>query len=160
VDTGEHSLTGGRLRRVRHLLDDTFCFTYGDGLADVNIADLIAFHRSHGGLATLTATQPPGRFGAFRMASGESRIKTFHEKPEGDGAWVNGGYFVLEPGVIDYIDGDLTVWEREPLENLAGAGELSAFKHSGFWQPMDTLRDKHMLEELWDGGKAPWKVWD
>jgi glucose-1-phosphate cytidylyltransferase len=161
VDTGEHSLTGGRLRRVRHLLgNETFCFTYGDGLVDVNIGELVAFHRAHGGLATLTATQPPGRFGAFTMASGDNRIRTFHEKPDGDGAWVNGGFFVLEPGVLDYVEGDHTVWEREPLENLARAGQLSAFKHSGFWQPMDTLRDVNYLERLWSSGEAPWKVWE
>ncbi len=161
VDTGEHSLTGGRLRRVRDLVSGgTFCFTYGDGLADINITDLVDFHRSQGSLATLTATQPPGRFGAFTMAAGESRVRTFREKPEGDGAWVNGGFFVLEPEVLDYIEGDQTVWEREPLESLAQAGQLSAFKHHGFWQPMDTLRDKHVLDELWESGRAPWKVWD
>lgn len=160
VDTGERSLTGGRLRRVRNYIgDETFCFTYGDGVANVDITALIAFHQSEKALATMTAVQPPGRFGAFTMGRDQSRITSFHEKPDGDGAWVNGGYFVLEPDVIDYIDGDETVWEKEPLESLAGNGMLAAYKHSGFWQPMDTLRDKNLLEELWSTGKAPWKAW-
>lgn len=160
VDTGEGTLTGGRLKRVREYLDDeAFCFTYGDGVGDVNVTELVKFHKAQGTLATLTATQPPGRFGAFRLGGDQSRVTSFHEKPEGDGAWVNGGYFVLEPEVLDYIEGDSTVWESEPLERLAASEKLSAFKHTGFWQPMDTLRDKHMLEELWENDKAPWKVW-
>lgn len=159
VDTGQHTMTGGRLKRVRDYLgDETFCFTYGDGLSDVNISDLIAFHEAQGTLATLTAAQPPGRFGAIRMD--DKRVLKFEEKPQGDGGWVNGGYFVLSPRVIDYIEGDATSWEREPLERLAGDGELSAFVHRGFWQPMDTLRDRLALEKLWESGAAPWKVWD
>lgn len=160
VDTGEGTLTGGRLKRVADYLDDeTFCFTYGDGVSDVNISELVAFHKKQNVLATLTAVQPPGRFGAFKLGNDESNITTFKEKPDGDGAWVNGGYFVLEPKVLDYVDDDSTVWEKEPLENLAQDGALSAFKHTGFWQPMDTLRDKHVLEEMWDNNKAPWKNW-
>ena len=160
VDTGEASMTGGRLRRVREYLDDgTFCFTYGDGVADVNISRLIAFHRDQGSLATLTACQPPGRFGAFTMREGDSRIAAFHEKPSGDGAWVNAGFFVLEPDALDYIEGDATVWEQSPMERLARDGQLAAYRHDGFWQPMDTLRDKHYLEDLWAQGSAPWKCW-
>ncbi len=158
VDTGEDTMTGGRLKRVaQYLGDDDFCFTYGDGLSNVNIRELIAFHRSEGTLATLTATQPPGRFGALNVD--RNRITTFNEKPEGDGGWINGGYFVLSPKVIDYINNDATVWEREPLERLANEGNLSAFVNRGFWHPMDTLRDRTYLEELWSSGKAPWKVW-
>jgi glucose-1-phosphate cytidylyltransferase len=158
VDTGETTQTGGRLRRAAEYLDDDcFCFTYGDGLADVDITASIAFHRRHGRLATVCAVQPPGRFGALEM-QGEL-IQRFQEKPTGDGAWVNGGFFVLSPGVIDYIDGDDCIWEREPLESLARQGQLAAFRHEGFWQPMDTLRDKTKLEELWHGGAAPWKRW-
>lgn len=160
IDTGPETMTGGRLRRVREYLDDeSFCFTYGDGVADVDITAAVKFHKEQGRLATLTATQPPGRFGAFTIPSGENQIHSFHEKPDGDGAWINGGFFVLEPAVIDLIDGDSCIWEREPLEKLASDGQLSAYKHEGFWQPMDTLRDRMLLEELWDGGKAPWKVW-
>jgi glucose-1-phosphate cytidylyltransferase len=160
VDTGENTMTGGRLRRVRPYLDEeTFCFTYGDGLTDVDLNALVNFHRKEGGLATLTAVQPPGRFGAFNLPRGQSQIATFKEKPQGDGAWINGGFFVLEPGVLDYIDGDATVWEREPLEGLARDGQLSAFRHAGFWQPMDTLRDKMHLESLWDSERPPWKLW-
>ncbi len=160
VDTGEGTMTGGRLRRVREYIgDETFCFTYGDGLSNVNITDSIAFHQAQGTLATLTAVQPVGRFGAVCLGSEETRISTFQEKPEGDGAWINGGYFVLEPQVLDFIEGDQTVWEKEPLEKLAHLGHLSAYKHTGFWQPMDTLRDKHHLEELWKSGDAPWKNW-
>jgi glucose-1-phosphate cytidylyltransferase len=163
VDTGLDTMTGGRLRRVReHLDDETFCLTYGDGVADVAIGDLIDFHRRSGALATLTAVQPPGRFGALTLRPGEDRIASFLEKPTtGDGgnaAWINGGYFVLEPEVLDHIDGDDTVWEREPLERLAKAGQLAAYRHEGFWQPMDTLRDRHVLEELWASGQAPWRV--
>ncbi|MCC7124239.1 MAG: glucose-1-phosphate cytidylyltransferase [Acidobacteria bacterium] len=160
VDTGLQSMTGGRLKRIAaHLGDEPFCMTYGDGVSDVHIGDLVDFHRRQGRLATLTAVQPPGRFGAFTLSREESAIRTFHEKPSGDGAWVNGGFFVLEPEVLDYIDSDDTVWEREPLERLATDGQLSAYRHPGFWQPMDTLRDKMLLEERWAGGDAPWKCW-
>lgn len=159
IDTGDKTMTGGRLRRVRdHLDDEDFCFTYGDGVGDVNISELIAFHTNQNKLATLTATQPPGRFGALRFE--ENLIASFQEKPQGDGAWINGGFFVLSPKVIDYIgDDDSVVWEKAPMENLAKDGQLAAFKHKGFWQPMDTLRDKFLLEELWKSGKAPWKMW-
>lgn len=160
VDTGDASMTGGRLKRVREFIgDETFCLTYGDGLCDVNIHDLIQFHTDQGTLATLTAAQPPGRFGAFQLGHDEHKVPSFKEKPDGDGAWVNSGFFVLEPGVMDYIEGDSTVWEREPLQQLAVNGELTAYRHRGFWQPMDTLRDKHVLEDLWKSGQAPWKVW-
>ena len=160
VDTGETTMTGGRLKRVREYLDDeTFCLTYGDGLSDVDIGKLVEFHENENVLATLTAVQPPGRFGAFNLGRDQSRIKSFQEKPEGDGAWINGGFFVLESGVMDYITDDATVWEREPMERLAREGQLSAYRHSGFWQPMDTLRDKNVLEEHWQSGRAPWKIW-
>jgi glucose-1-phosphate cytidylyltransferase len=158
VDTGEQTMTGGRLKRVfDHIGEDDFCFTYGDGVGDVDISSLIAFHKKEGRLATLTATQPPSRFGAINLEG--HRILNFQEKPQGDGSWINGGFFVLSPKVIDYIDGDHTVWEREPMERLARDGQMSAWLHRGFWQPMDTLRDKNHLEELWVSGKAPWKVW-
>ncbi|HEX9786017.1 MAG TPA: glucose-1-phosphate cytidylyltransferase [Opitutaceae bacterium] len=160
VETGENTMTGGRIKRVReHLGNETFCLTYGDGVSDVNIAESIAFHRSEKSYATLTAVQPAGRFGAFSLHEGDNLVKGFLEKPKGDGAWVNGGFFVCEPQVFDYIDGDATVWEREPLERLSHEGKLAAFRHPGFWQPMDTLRDKMYLEGLWSSGKAPWKVW-
>jgi glucose-1-phosphate cytidylyltransferase len=160
VDTGDASMTGGRLRRVRNYLDkETFCMTYGDGLADVDLHKLIDFHRSEKTLATLTAVQPPGRFGAFMLGEEQSRIQHFREKPQGDGAWINGGFFVLEPGAIDYIADDATVWEREPMQNLARDKQLCAYKHVGFWQSMDTLRDKMVLEELWSKPNPPWKVW-
>jgi glucose-1-phosphate cytidylyltransferase len=160
VDTGENTLTGGRLKRVReHVGNDTFCFTYGDGVSDVNITELIAFHRQQRRLATLTAVQPPGRFGAIVLGQEQTQITSFHEKPDGDGAYINGGYFVLEPDVIDYIADDSTTWEQEPMQKLAHSGQLSAFKHDGFWQPMDTLKDKHYLEGLWQKNKAPWKAW-
>ena len=133
--------------------------TYGDGVSDVNVTELIKFHQSQGSLATLTAVQPPGRFGAIALHEGQTKIESFQEKPEGDGAWINGGYFVVEPQVIDFIEGDETVWEQGPLTKLANMDQLSAFRHSGFWQPMDTLRDRTKLEELWASGKAPWKVW-
>jgi glucose-1-phosphate cytidylyltransferase len=163
VDTGLQTMTGGRVKRVRSYLDDdTFCLTYGDGVSDVAIDELIAFHRQEGAWATLTAVKPPGRFGALTLPRDETRITSFQEKPVGgDGgeeAWVNGGFFVLEPQAIDYIEGDATVWEREPMERLAAEGHLAAFRHHGFWQPMDTLRDKHQLEDLWASGKAPWVV--
>jgi glucose-1-phosphate cytidylyltransferase len=155
VDTGEHTQTGGRLRRVREYVgDDTFCFTYGDGLSDVDVSSLIRFHREQRRLATVTAVQPPGRFGALDIAG--ARIMRFEEKPQGDGAWVNGGFFVLEPDAVDYVSDDATVWEREPVERLARDAQLSAYTHRGFWQPMDTLREKLMLEELWESGRAPW----
>jgi len=160
AETGANTLTGGRLKRVKEFIgDETFCFTYGDGVADIDITELVKFHKAQGLKATLTATQPPGRFGAIVLGENETRIDSFHEKPSGDGAWINGGYFVLEPSVIDYIDDDSTTWEAEPLQNLARDGELNAFKHSGFWQPMDTLRDKMYLESLWENNKAPWKKW-
>lgn len=158
VDTGEATMTGGRLKRVAHYLDDEdFCFTYGDGLSNVNIRDLISFHRQSGTLATVTAVQPPGRFGALDLQ--HNRITAFKEKPEGDGGWINGGYFVLSPKVIARIAGDDTTWEREPMESIAHAGQLAAYRHTGFWQPMDTLRDKMALEEMWNANRAPWKVW-
>ena len=159
VDTGDESLTGGRLARVKDYVKDeeAFCFTYGDGVSDVNISDLIAYHQQHGKLATLTAVTPPGRFGALDIQDGE--IRSFKEKPKGDGALINGGFFVLSPKVIDLIDGDSCTWEQQPLEHLARNHELMAFNHDGFWQPMDTLRDKHHLEELWSSNKAPWKLW-
>ena len=158
VDTGDKTLTGGRLKRVKQYIKDeeSFCFTYGDGVSDVNISELIEFHKSHNKLATLTATQPPGRFGALDLDG--NKINSFQEKPQGDGAWVNGGFFVLSPKVIDYIEGDSIMWERKPMEILAKEGQLLAFLHHGFWQPMDTLRDKVLLEELWQSGKAPWKT--
>jgi len=160
VDTGDHSLTGGRLKRVReHIGSETFCFTYGDGVSDVNITDLIEFHKKQGTQATLTAVQPAGRFGAINLENDQNRVSHFHEKPEGDGAWVNGGFFVLEPEVIDYIADDFTIWEQEPLRKLASMNQLSAYKHNGFWQPMDTLRDKRYLEDLWQSNSAPWKIW-
>jgi glucose-1-phosphate cytidylyltransferase len=159
VDTGPDTLTGGRLKRVRRYLgDESFCFTYGDGVSDVDIQAQIACHRQHGRLATVTAIQPPGRYGALGMESG--RVVSFQEKPAGDGAWINGGFFVLEPRVVEYIDGDATSFEGALLGKLASDGELMAYQHRGFWQAMDTLRDKNSLEELWAGGRAPWKIWE
>ena len=158
VETGENTMTGGRLRRVRHHLDGgTFAFTYGDGVSDVDLNALLKFHKAHGRKATLTSVQPPGRFGAIDM-DGDA-VTRFHEKPQGEGGWVNGGFFLLEPSVIDTIDGDDTVFEKHPLETLAATDQLRAFKHSGFWQPMDTLRDKQHLEDLWTRGEAPWNTW-
>ena len=158
VDTGETTQTGGRLKRVADYLDnETFCFTYGDGLADVDITQQLAFHRKNSTLATMCAVQPPGRFGALDIEG--HRITRFEEKPSGDGSWVNGGFFVLEPGVLKHLEGDSTIWERGPLEALARDGQLSAYTHEGFWLPMDTLRDKVKLESLWQSGQAPWKVW-
>ena len=160
VDTGDSTMTGGRLKRVReHIGNEDFCFTYGDGVSNVNITKLIEFHKKQGTLATLTAVQPPGRFGAIALEKDQTKITQFHEKPGGDGAWINGGFFVLNPQVIDYIDGDSISWEKEPLQKLAHMEELSAFKHDGFWQPMDTLRDKRYLEKLWEDNEAPWKSW-
>ena len=158
VDTGESTQTGGRLKRVRSYVgDEDFCFTYGDGLSNVNVTRLVDFHRRNGTIATLTAAQPPGRFGALDVDG--TLITSFEEKPRGDGSYINGGFFVLSPRAFDYIDGDDTVWERGPLERLARERQLSAFVHDGFWQPMDTLRDKNLLESLWQSGSAPWKVW-
>jgi len=162
VDTGEDTMTGGRLRRVReHVGNDTFCLTYGDGVSDVNIKESIAFHKEQGKYATLTAVQQPGRFGAFTLSDGDPTINSFKEKPTGDGGapWINGGFFVLEPEVFKYVKDDSTIWEREPMEKLAQDGQLAAYRHTGFWQPMDTLRDKIVLDEMWSKKQAPWKVW-
>jgi len=160
VDTGEHTMTGGRLKRVAPYLvdEEAFCLTYGDGVSDINITELLKFHRQHGRQATLTATFPPGRFGALDLGP-DQRVLSFKEKPQGDGAMINGGFFVLSPKVLAHLKDDDTIWEREPLETLAEQGELAAFSHTGFWQPMDTLRDRVFLEELWQTGKAPWKSW-
>jgi glucose-1-phosphate cytidylyltransferase len=160
VDTGDESMTGGRLRRVAEYVseDEAFCFTYGDGVSSVDITSLIEFHKSHGKSATLTATFPPGRFGALDIT--DNQVKRFMEKPKGDGGMINGGFFVLSPRVLDYLENDATVWEQQPLQRLATNGELMAFEHHGFWQPMDTLRDKTYLEELWASGNAPWKTWE
>lgn len=159
VDTGDSTMTGGRLKRVSdYLNDETFCFTYGDGLADINIKNLIDFHNKSKTKATLTAVQPPGRFGSLEFERG--KVFSFQEKPKGDNSWINGGFFVLDPEVINYIDGDNSIWEQTPLKKLAKEGELSAYHHEGFWQPMDTLRDKNTLEELWDSQNAPWKCWE
>jgi glucose-1-phosphate cytidylyltransferase len=158
VDTGTNTMTGGRLKRVRDFIGgESFCLTYGDGLADIDITALIAHHEKHGRLATVTAVRPPGRFGAIDIDDGT--VRGFREKPVGDGGYINGGFFVLSPKVIDYIAGDETMWEREPMEGLARDGQMMAFQHHGFWQPMDTLREKRHLEELWAHGKAPWHVW-
>lgn len=164
VDTGENTMTGGRLKRIRQYLGgETFCFTYGDGVSNVNVSELIDFHKKQNTLATLMAVQQPGRFGVFSLNHGENILESFKEKPKSDGdqtAWVNGGFFVCEPKVIDFISGDSTVWEKEPMEKLAHERLLSAFRHQGFWHPMDTLRDKNVLEDMWSSGKAPWKSWD
>jgi len=157
VDTGEKTQTGGRLKRLADYIDGDFCMTYGDGVGSVDLSALLKFHKSHGRLATMTAVQPPGRFGALQLKGNE--IQTFLEKPQGDGGWVNGGFFILKSAVLKEISSDSTVWEKEPLQNLAKQGELQAFFHSGFWQPMDTLRDKNYLESLWASGEAPWKIW-
>jgi glucose-1-phosphate cytidylyltransferase len=160
IDTGALSMTGGRLKRVKQYIgDETFCMTYGDGVSDINITVLIAYHREQKKLATLTAVKPPGRFGAFKLNKDQQQVTSFKEKPDGDGAWINGGFFVLEPKILDDIEGDSTVWEQEPMEGLADSGNLSAFRHQGFWHPMDTLRDKRYLEGLWEKGQAPWKLW-
>lgn len=159
VDTGADTMTGGRLKRVeKYINNETFMMTYGDGVGNVDIAELVKFHKSHGKKATLTSTQPSGRFGALNLNAKEEVI-SFQEKPAGDGSWINAGFFVLEPSVFKYLDGDDTIWERKPLESLANTNELVAYKHNGFWQPMDTLRDKNHLEELWSTNKAPWKLW-
>jgi glucose-1-phosphate cytidylyltransferase len=158
VDTGDETMTGGRLKRVRkYLEDEPFCFTYGDGVSDVDISKLVAMHRRHGKRATVTAIQPPGRYGSLHIEG--SSVTSFQEKPAGDGAWINGGFFVLNPDVLDYIEGDTTSWEVGPLQRLAGEGELMVYQHTGFWQAMDTLRDQNQLEELWRHGNPPWKVW-
>lgn len=160
IDTGEQTMTGGRLKRVARYLgaDEPFCFTYGDGVSDVNISELVAFHQQHGKLATVTAVQPPGRFGAMELEG--QYITQFREKPQGDGSWINGGFFVLSPKVVQRIAGDDTIWEREPMQTLATDGQFAAYQHTGYWQPMDTLRDMNVLNELWASGKAPWKVWE
>ena len=157
IDTGEGTMTGGRIKRIQDYVDGTFCMTYGDGVSDVDITSLVEFHKKQKTYATVTAVQPPGRYGAIEIQ--ENRVTNFKEKPSGDGAWINGGFFVLEPEIFDYIEGDFTMWEAEPLEKLSHDGQLSVYKHSGFWQPMDTLRDKNYLESLWKNNKAPWKVW-
>lgn len=160
VDTGENTLTGGRLKRVRDFLnsEEEFCFTYGDGVGDVDISALIRFHKGHGKLATLTATRPPARYGAIQFDA-DGMVNAFVEKPEGDGSWVNGGYFVLHPDVLELVDGDQSSWELDVLADLASSKQLCAYRHAGFWQPMDTLREKNMLNELWVAGVAPWKCW-
>ncbi len=159
IDTGESTMTGGRIKRVAEHLTDTFCLTYGDGVSDVNISALIDFHRAGGREATLTAVQPAGRFGALALESGSDVVGQFEEKPAGDGSFVNGGFFVCEPSVLDTIENDSTVWEQGPLRSLADRGQLGAFRHTGFWQPMDSLNDKHRLEQMWAADKAPWKSW-
>jgi glucose-1-phosphate cytidylyltransferase len=160
IDTGEETMTGGRLKRVYDYIKDeeAFCFTYGDGVSDIDISKLINYHKSHGKLATLTAVRPPGRFGALKLTK-DSFVSQFQEKPNGDGSWINGGYFVLSPKVVKDISGDQTIWEDQPLKNIAANGQLVAYKHEGFWQPMDTLREKNLLNALWDNNKASWKVW-
>jgi glucose-1-phosphate cytidylyltransferase len=160
IDTGEATMTGGRLKRVKEYIgDETFCMTYGDGLSDLDLSALVRFHKDQQTIATLTAVQPPGRFGAFSLAEDQVRIRHFREKPSGDNAWINGGFFVLKPEALDYVAGDDTVWEREPMEGLAADDQLSAYRHSGFWHPMDTLRDRMYLEDLWKSDRAPWKKW-
>ncbi|MBE7444995.1 MAG: glucose-1-phosphate cytidylyltransferase [Planctomycetia bacterium] len=159
VDTGEKTMTGGRIKRIKDYVGkETFCLTYGDGVSDINIKKLIEFHRNQKTLATLTAVQPPGRFGVIKIEE-ESKVSSFKEKPDGDGAWINAGFFVMEPGVFDYIAGDLTAWEHAPMQNLARDGAISAYRYDGFWHAMDNLRDKYEIEELWKSGNAPWKVW-
>ena len=159
IDTGLDTMTGGRLKKVQSYLDDeSFCFTYGDGVSDLNIGDLIKFHKNQKTLATVTGVKPPGRFGAMSVSN--NKVIKFQEKPDGDNSWINGGFFVLEPKVLDYIAEDNTIWEREPLENLSNEKQLSVYLHSGFWQPVDTLRDKNRLEELWNSNKPPWKSWN
>ena len=160
VETGENTMTGGRIKKaLPYIGNETFCLTYGDGVSNINIKKLIDFHKSHGRLATVTAVQPPGRFGAFYLKQNQTKVENFVEKPKGDGVWISAGFFVLEPEVMNYIKGDETVWEKEPMEKLSAEGQLSAYRHEGFWQPVDTLRDKITLEKLWDEGNPPWKVW-
>ena len=158
VDTGLNTMTGGRLKKIKKYLDDeTFCFTYGDGLGDINLKKLINFHKKNKSFATLTAVQPPGKYGVLNLK--KDKVTKFQEKPAGDGSWINGGYFVLEPKIFDYLKGDSTIWEKEPLEKMAKQNKVSAYKHNGFWQALDTLRDKNYLQSLWDSNKAPWKIW-
>jgi len=160
IDTGEKTMTGGRIKRVRRYIgDETFCLTYGDGVTDLDIRKLVSFHLEQNALVTLTAVQPPGRFGAFKLDGDQTKVLSFREKPKGDGAWINGGFFVMEPQAIDYIEDDSTVWESEPMERLAKDGKLAAYRHFGYWQNMDSLRDKNILEELWQSGNPPWKIW-
>lgn len=160
VDTGEETMTGGRIKRIQEYVgDETFCLTYGDGVSDVDIQKLIRFHKRQKVLATVNAVQPPGRFGVLNLKKGSNIVKSFREKPQGDGMWINGGFFVCEPGIFKYINGDSDIWEREPMRKLAQNQRMAAYKHAGFWQCMDTLRDKNVLEDLWKTGKAPWKVW-
>ena len=160
VDTGKETMTGGRVKRVRQYIgEDTFCMTYGDGVSNVDVTALIRYHLSHGKLATVTAVQPPGRFGTFALSGDDPTIRSFTEKKKGDGAWINGGFFVLEPRALDYIEGDATVWEHKPMSKLARDGQLMAYRHTGFWHPMDSLQDKAVLVRLWDSGRAPWNVW-
>jgi glucose-1-phosphate cytidylyltransferase len=160
VDTGKDSMTGGRLKRIQsHIGNETFMLTYGDGVSNINIKELVSFHSSHGKFCTVTSVQPSGRFGALNIL-GDQSVHSFMEKPKGDGAWINGGFFVCEPEVFNYLDkGDATVWEQAPMERIANEGHMSAYKHSGFWRPMDTLKDKHDLNEMWESGTAPWKIW-
>jgi glucose-1-phosphate cytidylyltransferase len=160
IDTGDNTMTGGRIRRIKNYLNENedFCLTYGDGVANINIRELIKYHKSHGKIATLSSVFPQARFGSLEIEG--NRVKNFVEKPKGDGALINGGFFVLNPKAVDYIDGDSSIWEQEPLNKLAEEGELMSFKHEDFWQPMDTLRDKHYLEKLWESNKAPWKLWN
>jgi glucose-1-phosphate cytidylyltransferase len=164
IDTGQDTMTGGRIRRVRDYVgEEPFLLTYGDGVSNIDINRLIDFHKREDALVTLSAIQPPGRFGAFTLESGANKVSSFREKPDGDGhdtAWINGGFFVVEPSAFDFIEGDRTIWEREPLETIASMGRLAAYRHRGFWHPMDTLRDKSTLEELWNTGKAPWRIWE
>ncbi len=161
VDTGRDTMTGGRIGRVREHLDNApFCLTYGDGVSDIDVTAEIEFHRSQSAWITLTAVQPPGRFGTFELKDGQNKIHSFHEKPDGDGAWINGGFFVCEPEALDLIDGDDTIWEREPMQRAAHKGRMAAYRHTGFWHPMDTLRDRQYLENLWADSPAPWQVWD
>lgn len=160
VNTGMNTMTGGRVKRIKPFIgNEPFLLTYGDGVADINISELVKYHRAHGKLSTLTTTQPTGRFGAISLSE-NNQVQSFMEKPKGDGSWINAGFFVMEPEVFDYIEGDDTVLEKEPLENLARRGQLMAYQHKSFWQPMDTLRDKKLLEDLWQSGRAPWNVWD
>jgi glucose-1-phosphate cytidylyltransferase len=153
-------MTGGRIKRIQEFVgEETFCLTYGDGVSDINISELVQFHKDQQGFATLTAVQPPGRFGTFKLGYEQTKINSFKEKPREDGAWINGGFFVLDPEIFDYIDGDETVWEQKPLEKLANNDKLAAFRHTGFWHPMDTLRDKNTLQDFWDADDCPWKTW-
>ena len=160
IDTGQNSMTGGRIKRIReYICDEPFLLTYGDGVGNVNINELVKFHHEHGKLLTVTSVQPSGRFGALNIDPSSQSVTSFLEKPKGDGSWINGGFFVCQPEVIDYIDGDDTIWEQDPMQQLAKNNQMKAFKHEDFWKPMDTLRDKQELDKLWESGKAPWKLW-